>query len=332
MFIAAKEIKYFKGRLSLMAGVVTLLTLLTTFIAGLTGGLAKQNIDGILSIKDRTIIVQKDVKTLTNSTITTQDVSKLPPGKPLGVSQGNISKNSEKEGATLFATEETSKGKVALSEKIADGLNVKAGDSVTIAGKTFKVSKANGDKWYGHAPIAAINIDDWRAMREQMGDKDVYATALTNNSSELYNGSFEKYTKYSVLPIVGSFRSEIGSLLLIIGMLLTISSAVMANFIHTWNYQRAKDYTIIKALGGSTQQLVKAVLSQSAIALGVGVATGAAITTALALALRGTEIPYELSAATLLLPSALMFVAGLVGAAITLRPIAKTDPTKALEA
>ena len=51
MFLALRDLRFARGRFALIITLVTLMTLLVGFLTGLTGGLAMQNISGLLGTK-----------------------------------------------------------------------------------------------------------------------------------------------------------------------------------------------------------------------------------------------------------------------------------------
>ena len=72
MFLAIRDLRFAKGRFSLIVAV-SLMTFLVTFLAGLTGGLAMQNISAILSLNPDKVVLSVDEgekEEFANSTIT----------------------------------------------------------------------------------------------------------------------------------------------------------------------------------------------------------------------------------------------------------------------
>ena len=60
MFLAIRDLRFAKGRFGLIVAVVTLMTFLVTFLAGLTGGLAMQNISAMLSLNPDKVVLSVD--------------------------------------------------------------------------------------------------------------------------------------------------------------------------------------------------------------------------------------------------------------------------------
>jgi hypothetical protein len=83
---------------------------------------------------------------------------------------------------------------------------------------------------------------------------------LTGLTAGLANQSISAVTSSGVLQsltALGSFRSEIGSLLLLmVAMLFGISALVVGAFFTVWSIQRQLDVAVLKALGASNRMLV----------------------------------------------------------------------------
>uniref|UniRef100_UPI002624350A FtsX-like permease family protein n=1 Tax=uncultured Pseudokineococcus sp. TaxID=1642928 RepID=UPI002624350A len=125
-------------------------------------------------------------------------------------------------------------------------------------------------------------------------------------------------TPLAALTSLETFRSEVGSLGLMVAMLFGISALVVGAFFTVWTMQRARDVAVLKALGATTASLVKDALGQAAVVLGAGIATGMVAVLTLG-ALAGTALPFLVSPLTTVVPAAAMAVLGLAGAAVALR-------------
>ncbi|WP_435094655.1 hypothetical protein [Clavibacter michiganensis] len=61
MFVAWRDLRFARGRFVLIGAVVALITLLVGFLAGLTGGLAAQDVSAVLGLPgDRLVLAQPD--------------------------------------------------------------------------------------------------------------------------------------------------------------------------------------------------------------------------------------------------------------------------------
>ncbi|SEQ95908.1 putative ABC transport system permease protein [Streptomyces radiopugnans] len=68
---------------------------------------------------------------------------------------------------------------------------------------------------------------------------------------------------WSSLSAIGSYTSEDGSLQLMRGFLFALSAPVVGAFCTVWTIQRSGDVAVLKALGASTEGLLKDVLARS---------------------------------------------------------------------
>ena len=208
------------------------------------------------------------------------------------------------------------------------------GDKVTIAGTSYTVEAIGGDGWYSHTPVVEMTLEDWQAYSAATGSPDAYATVLAVTGSPDWAAADSANTTVSEttlgsLTALSAFRSEIGSLLLMVAMLFGISGLVIGAFFTVWTMQRKGDIAVLKALGASTPSLVRDALGQALIVLVLGIGIGLGLVTLFG-ALAGTALPFLLSPITTLLPGVIMIVLGLAGAAFALRSVTSADPLTAL--
>ena len=361
MFLAVRDLRFAKGRFGLIVAVVTLMTFLVTFLAGLTGGLAMQNISAILSLNPDKVVLSVDdgeQEQFGNSTITEEQYTAWADkaGKdavtPLGISSALLDTGEKTESVVLMAepagTDDRvpEKGKVVLGETTADSLGVKAGDTVDVAGEPLTIDRVISDEFHSHRPVAFTNLDTWHDYLERTHQPQDYATALlvgkggADASSALTDSEVETLdsdqstTTKSLLPsllAIGSFRSEIGSLAMMIALLVVISTLVIGVFFLVWSMQRQRDIAVLKAIGARTSWLAGDSLWQALIVLGIGSLIGVGLTAGLGV-LVANAMPFVMNVATLVGVPILMLLAGLVGSLVSVRTITKVDPTKALQA
>lgn len=237
-------------------------------------------------------------------------------------------------------------GQMALSPQAAEDLGVGDDDHVSVLGIDLAVDVLDEDRWYAHTPVAYVTMSDWQEMQTRLGRDDVAATALTLDVSESAadtgdasvdaqidaladESSTTVSSSLSSLLAIASFRSEIGSLLMMVGMLFGISALVVGAFFTVWTMQRTGDVAVLKALGASTPSLMRDALGQSFAVLIAGVGGGILLTAALGLAVSGV-VPFVVAWYTTLLPAVLLIALGLVGAAFALRSVTHADPLTAL--
>lgn len=352
MFVAWRDLKIAKGRFVLIATVVTLITLLVTFLAGLTGGLAAQNISALISLDaDRIVFTTADGEqpTFADSVIT-QDEADTWAGqtgvtnvKPLGISTARLSAGDRQEAVTLFgggpgtrSVKAPPPGHLLLSSNTAETLGVAQGQQVEVAGHTFAVdTTTNDDLWYSHMPVVYADLGDWRQLATPPGEQSPYATVLAVSGNEVDYATADSAADttskgvLSSLTALESFKSEIGSLLLMVGMLFGISALVVGAFFTVWSIQRQPDVAVLKALGATNRMLTFDALGQAAVVLALGVTIGITLTSLLGLA-AGSALPFVLSPLTTVLPGLIMTVLGLAGAVLAIRSLTRIDPLTAL--
>ena len=393
VFVAWRDLRFARGRFLLIGAVVALITLLVGFLAGLTGGLASQNVSAVLGLPGDRLVLQDPASgspSFGTSEIDAKAVQQWrdAPGVssvlPVGITQGraqlggsgsdsgsagssgssesSISSGSAEPsapsassggspvGVALFGfpalsgsgertdltrLAPTSDGEVGLSAGAAKDLGAEAGDRVSIAGAEYRVASVGGDAWYSHTPVVAMTPAAWQAASQRMGGSagDV-ATVLAVSGSPDWDAvaSTTKTVAQPTLASLGAletFKSEIGSLGLMIAMLFGISALVVGAFFTVWTMQRAGDIAVLKALGATTGSLVRDALGQALVVLVLGIGVGLALVVGLG-ALAGGALPFLLSPLTTALPAAIMAALGLAGAAFALRSVTSADPLTAL--
>ncbi|MFS3128551.1 ABC transporter permease [Nocardioides sp. Bht2] len=341
-----------------MGAVVALITLLVGFLAGLTGGLAAQNVSAVLELPaDRLVLQQPDngSPSFASSTLDRQTVQAwaradgVEAVTPIGIVQSRATSSavSEATGVALFGLPESagsgsdplaalipgSDGEVGLSAGAAEALDAAVGDTITVSGTVFTVASVGDDLWYSHTPVVAMTPQAWSAASKQVGGTGE-ATVLAVTGSPDWTAVADEtgtvaQTPLASLTALEAFTSEIGSLGLMIAMLFGISALVVGAFFTVWTMQRASDIAVLKALGATTGSLVRDALGQALVVLVSGIAVGLLAVVGLG-AVAGQALPFILSPLTTLAPAAVMTLLGLAGAAFALRSVTKADPLTAL--
>jgi putative ABC transport system permease protein len=352
MFVAWRDLKTAKGRFALIATVVALITVLVTFLAGLTGGLASQNISALTSLDaDRIVFVSTDDEqpTFADSVVTQEEAdvwagqAGVTDVKPLGISTARLTNGDRQEAVTLFgggpgtaSVQAPRPGHLLLGSDTADALGVTPGQPVKIADHAFVVDTTTDDGlWYSHMPVVYADLDDWRALATQPGSQAPFASVLGVSGADVDYATADAEAGttskglLSSLTALESFKSEVGSLLLMVSMLFGISALVVGAFFTVWSIQCQPDVAVLKALGATNRMLTFDALGQAAVVLAIGVTSGITVTSMLGLA-AGSALPFVLSPLTTVLPGLIMTVLGLAGALLATRSITRTDPLTAL--
>ena len=352
MFVALRDLRHAKGRFLLIGSVVALITLLVGFLSGLTGGLASQNISAVLDMPGSTIVFSKpstgDKPSFSDSAVTPKmadswrDASGTSSVQPIGISQSRLQHGDTKAAAAAFGVESgyapdapKTDGSISLSSTLAKDLGVSTGDTVTLAKKDYTVAEISGDRWYSHTPVMLMTLKDWQGYAQRTGAEDPYATVLAVDNSTKDTTTVQKDTDTIAASHLGSltaleaFRSEIGSLGLMVALLFGISALVIGAFFTVWTMQRTADIAVLKALGATTRSLLVDSLGQALVVLVGGIGIGIAVVVGLGMLAQGA-LPFLLSPLTTVLPAAIMTALGLLGAAFALRSVTSADPLTAL--
>jgi len=344
MFVALRDLRFARGRFVLIGSVVALITILVGFLSGLTGGLATQNISAVLAMPGDRIVFSTPSAggsaSFADSAITERQAADwastdgVTDSQPIGIAQTRAEAGDRRIGIAAFGDAPTTDGHLAVSAPAAKDLDVAVGDDVTIAGTVFTVETIGGDDWYSHTPVVKMTLTDWQAYSAATGNPDAYATvlAVTGGPDWAAADSANETVSESILgslTALSAFRSEIGSLLLMVAMLFGISGLVIGAFFTVWTMQRKGDIAMLKALGASTPSLVRDALGQALVVLVLGIGIGIGVV-ALFGTLAGTALPFLLSPVTTILPGVIMIALGLAGAAFALRSVTSADPLTAL--
>lgn len=349
MYVAWRDLRFARGRFALIGAVVALITLLVGFLAGLTGGLAGQNVSAVLALPGDRLVLQPSgdaaatfgESALDDATVAAwRDAPGVTGVVPIGILQSRAEGPAASGAVALFgldspsfALDVASDTEVALSAGAAMTLGAAVGDDVTIGGASFLVAAVGDDLSYSHTPVVALSPTAWRDLDRRLGGTGA-ATVLAVSGDPAWDEvaadtGTSASTPLASLSALPTFRSEIGSLGLMIAMLFGVSALVVGAFFTVWTMQRAGDVAVLKALGASTAALVRDALGQAFVVLLVGVGVGIGLTAILG-ALVGGALPFILSPLTTLAPAVVMIALGLAGAAVSLRTVTSSDPLTAL--
>ncbi|WP_368498879.1 ABC transporter permease [Herbiconiux sp. A18JL235] len=353
MFVALRDLRFARGRFALIGAVVALITVLVGFLSGLTGGLAVQNVSAVLALPGDRIVFGGTggaSPSFADSSISDTQLSSwaaaegVSSATPIGISQLRAAGPSSSAAVAVIGAPPgdalpvpARNGEVLLSAPAAEALGTTSGDVVEIAGMRLTVaagSVALTAEWYSHTPVVAVTLDDWQGIAAATGSPGATATVLAVSGDPDWDSvsaatSTSAESHLGALGALSAFRSEIGSLLLMVALLFGISGLVVGAFFTVWGLQRASDVAVLKALGASTASLVRDALGQALVVLAVGIGLGTLAVVGFGL-LAGQALPFLLSPLTTALPAALMTVLGLAGAAFALRTVTSSDPLTAL--
>lgn len=351
MFLSIREIRYARGRFSLIGAVIALMTLLVVMLTGLTEGLGKQNTGALESLHpDQVVFAAPTDKEQPEASFSASAISKdvlaqvrgesgVEQAVPLGATQTRMEGSTGAQPvAVLGMTEATQlpEGRgvvgdgVIVSQSAAEAAGAAVGSAITLGGQDVHVKAIAEDSFYSHSPVVWVDTATWQEVSHaKPGTVGTAVLVRGGLDSELPGTVSTNLRKaFDALP---GYASEHGSLVSMQGFLYGISALVTVSFLTVWTLQRTREISVLAALGASKKYLFIDALSQAAIVLGVGACIGALCGAALGALAQGA-VPFELSMFSVCAPAAIIWLLGLVGAAMAVRTVTKVDPQRALAA
>ncbi|MGW7574572.1 ABC transporter permease [Streptomyces sp. NPDC054765] len=369
MFVAWRDLRYAKGRFALMGTVIVLITMLVGLLSGLTAGLGRENTSAITGLPADHLVFSAPADgrevAFTDSRLTERTVrawARVPGVRradPVGITTTKAGAGGRTAAVSAFgvrpgaapAPGRVGDGAVVLSEKAAASLGVRAGDALTLGGRTFRVAAVSGTAMYSHTPVVWTSLEDWQGLTSASGPAAGRSPAPGESRA---SGDFAGATVLALstsgtaglaaadkalgtrtvatgdaLQAIGSFAAENGSLQLMRGFLFAISALVIGAFFTVWTIQRGGDVAVLKALGASTRYLLRDALGQAVVLLVAGTGLGTAVAAVVGAGIGGT-VPFVLAPSTVLVPALIMIALGAAGAALAIRRITSVDPLTAL--
>lgn len=351
MFLALRDLRFARGRFGLMGAVIALITLLVVLLSGLTAGLADESVSAVRSLPvDRLAFSAPTEGESIAFTSSRLDVDQLrqvaaEPGvdsvTPLGVAPTRLGTGGRELPVTAFGAQpgdslapaELSESGVVVSAALAEDAGLALGDSVAVGGRDWTVTGTVTSASFNHTPVVWLPIEAWRHLDAAGG---AYATVagvrLQAGAQPATPGDQTVLVSPGdALAAVGSYSAENGSLTLMRVLLLVVSALVVGSFFTVWTIQRMPDLAVLKAIGAGTGYLLRDAAVQALVVLAVGGALGTGVA-AVAGAAAARAVPFVLSPATTVLPTAALVAVGMVGALAAVRRITTVDPLTALGA
>lgn len=366
MFVAWRDLRFARGRFALVVAVVSLITFLVVLLSGLTEGLGRESTSLVTGLRADRIVLAAPAgggsASFATSLLRRDQVDgwAAAPGiervEPFGIAilraqgdrSGTVTAVGVPRGTSLGPGSRVTVGSAVLSAGAADELCRQSCSSVLVGGRSLTVADTAGDVSYSHTPVVWVALEDWHALpggSELPTALAVTIAAPTAAGTGATGGAHRDAaldaldarigtvspTPAQARSAVPSFTSENSSLQLMRGLLFGIAALVIGAFFTVWTMQRSGDVAVLKALGASTQWVLRDAVLQAALVLALGVGLGALIGVGVG-ALAGDAVPLVLDIGTLSVPVLLSIGLGLAGAAVSVLRVARVDPLTALGA
>ena len=359
MFVAWRDLRFARGRFTLMGVVIILITMLVVMLSGLTAGLGRENTSAVLDLPvdhlSFTAPPGDGEVSFSESSLEAEaweqwaQVPGVEAAEPLAIVTTRVEHGERTAAASVFGVRPGSPllpqtdagaaaleaGTIVLSAGAAEALDAQAGDTVAVAGHHLVVRAIAGEGSYSHTPVVWADLTDTQPLLRAGDPSTQIATVVALVAPDITSADLaatDDRLGTQTLPLgatasaIGSFSEENGSLQLMRGFLFAISALVIGAFFMVWTIQRSGDVAVLKALGASTRYLLRDALGQAVV---LGTALGTAIAAGLGALVQGS-VPFVLDPATVLLPAAVMVALGAAGAALSIRQITSVDPLTAL--
>lgn len=291
MFQGIRELRVSRGKTALIITTVLLITAMVTLLSSLSAGLSFQSASALQHK------VGSDRQLVLNDA-----------GGTVNLSTGSLSD------AQARAVESRG-GEVVTMARSKDA------EGQPFIAMSYKGEKPSEDLYLEHQPI------HWMSTDEVEGLPGASTFGVVAGDVEPINGAVMLKGK-EALNASASYKGEQSSLNLMIVLLYVISALVLGAFFTVWTMQRLRGVAITVALGGTRSNILTDAVGQAMVVLIVGIAAGTLMTVGVGGFLDG--IPMEVTANTTLVPAGMLLAAGLLGAGLSIIPVTKVDPRKAM--
>lgn len=176
-------------------------------------------------------------------------------------------------------------------------------------------------------PGAAVGDDVFQTMWVQVSagaDVDAVADAI-----DAATGTTETLTRDEAVLALPGIREQNSVFTQIIAVTFFVAGLVVALFFALLTLERTPLLGVLKAIGASSSQLIASLLTQTIVVTVVAYVVGGLMALLLAIVIPA-EVPLTLTRSRALFVGAGVLVAALVGGAISLRRIARIDPSSAI--
>jgi putative ABC transport system permease protein len=361
MFLALRELRFAKGRFTLVGLVIGLIATLMVLLSGLATGLVDDGIAGLRALPATHIAFDEDADTSFSSSVIDRETwqalaaapgveEAAPLGNTLfnartgddlpvnlalfGVEPQSFVAPSVTQGAPLGAAPDG----VVIADALADQ-GIEIGDVIRldVVGTSLTVIGIAPTGTYGHVPVVYAPLDLWQqasfghtedaadrtsAVALRLADEADVAALNAAHGTEIVTRS----DSYHSSP---GYTEEMRTMQMIQMSLYLISAVLVGAFFVVWTVQRRQEIGVLKAIGATDWLLLREALAQGAVIIGAAAGIGLLLGGLLG-SVVGDQVPFRLSPAAVLSSVGLLVLFGLLGAAFAIRRITAVDPLIAL--
>ncbi|BFH61642.1 ABC transporter permease [Paenibacillus azoreducens] len=340
MNMAWKEMKKSRARFIILGSIIFLVSFLTFIISGLANGLSQDNAALIKDLPKGHFYMNTEAKQTYNlskidPSLQDQVTKEYKDAAAFSIQMGFVNDAGDKQHTVAFVTstdsplfEKVSPGEIVLDRSLEkDG--IKVGDVLTnnqFKGE-FKVVKFVDQKKYSHAPVAFINMDNYKEIYRTKGMQLMFIPGQDKAPSIT---GLEAFSKNEFLNTISSYKAENMSLNMIIWFLIAISGMLFAIFFYMMNVQKIGLYGILKAIGVKTGTLFRMMWSQMFFITLIALLFSIALSQGFNL-IAPKGMPFSLTANATILLSVIFLIIGFIGSTLSGLQIKKVEPLQAIQ-
>lgn len=349
MFLAWRELKKNKLRYGLVSLIMILLSFLVIMITGLANGLSYDNASFIKKSNFETFAIHSDAeKKILRSQLADEKVEKLTKDDqniPFHLNLFTLQK--EKDEKKVDVAILASPKNASLQTEITEGKAAKTtGNEIVVDEKLkqkgislhdtliepnskqeFKVVGFTKNASFSHAGIVFMSEEKWEEIAFP-NQKQYNAVAMKSKPTSS-DSSFEIVEKKDIMQNIPGYKEEQGTLLMIVGFLLTISVLLITVFFYVITLQKTKEIGVLKAIGTNGSYLGKSLIVQSILISVFAFAISWGLL-ALVQQILPASMPFLIENQTIAIYGVAFIVISIVGTLISLIPILKTNPLDAI--
>ena len=360
MFLAWNEIRKNRKKFYLIVSIIVLISYLVFFLFSLAHGLSEDKISAVKLWNAKEIVLQEGSnKNILASQIDKSAMDTFKDAEPaavdvyrIAVSKVGNNKDDDLLNIVFMGVEKNSKlmpkvieGRMtendhevvatkALAEenklKIGDQLKLsKIDETLTIVGFTQEAKFLNMPVVYGTLRAKEVLSPKNPAMGGALTDK-VSGLVLGKEYSGNGTNDFEVVKTGDFIEKLPGYHAEQLTFYMMIGFLMMISAIVLGVFLYIITLQKKTTFAIMKIQGISNSYIGKSVFIQTGMLAALGVIVGMVLAVLTGLALP-PAVPFKIDWLYYLAAAVIMLVTPLLGAAFSVKSVAKIDPLRGLK-
>jgi putative ABC transport system permease protein len=235
----------------------------------------------------------------------------------------------------------------AYADSILQDSGVKQGDTLTLgpartpvhvigfvdnvsysgAGTLWASPQTWRDVQNANRPGSSVGAGVFQAL---VVHSDGNASAVARRIDRATGGATVTVSRAEAADAIGGVRQQRSVFNQIIGVTLVIAVVVVALFFALLTVERIGLYGMLKAIGARSRTLFGGVVVQAVVVALIAAAIGSAFALLLDRTLPPGTIPYQLLPGRLIVSSAALVVAAVVGSVFSLRRVLRVDPASAI--